>query len=107
MQGPSIDLCPRVLGIATILGYGIVVSVIIPVFILIQLVENTILVPQIMGRRLKLHPALVFIAIVSTLALFGMIAGLIVIPLLASIDLIVKHAYKKLVLPSGSSPGMD
>ncbi len=73
-------------------------------FILIQLLENTILVPQIMGRRLKLNPALVFISIISTLALFGMVAGLIVIPLIASIDLLISRSYERLVLATDGSP---
>jgi len=66
------------------------------IFIIIQAVENIILVPRIMGRRMKLHPALVFIAIISTLTLFGVIAGLIVIPVIASIAVIIKYSYQEL-----------
>lgn len=66
------------------------------IFILIQLVENTILVPRIMGRRMKLHPALVFIAIITTLTLFGVIASLIVVPLIASLSVIINHSFQQL-----------
>ena len=74
-------------------GFAILVCVI---FIAIQTIENIILVPRIMGRRMKLHPALVFIAIISTLTLFGVIAGLIVIPVIASIAAIIKISYQDL-----------
>ncbi len=65
------------------------------IFIFIQLVENTILVPRIMSKRMNLHPALVFIAIVSTLALFGVIASLIVIPVITSLGVIIKYVFQQ------------
>jgi predicted PurR-regulated permease PerM len=65
-------------------------------FIAIQAVENIILIPRIMGRRMGLHPALVFIAIISTLALFGVIAGLIVIPVISSLGVIINHSFRQL-----------
>jgi len=66
------------------------------IFIAIQAVENMILIPRIMGRRMGLHPALVFIAIISTLALFGVIAGLIVIPVISSLGVIINHSFRQL-----------
>ena len=66
------------------------------VFIIIQVVENTILIPRIMGKRMGLHPALVFIATISTLSLFGVIAGLIVIPVIASLGVIIHHSFQHL-----------
>jgi predicted PurR-regulated permease PerM len=65
-------------------------------FILIQAVENTILIPRIMGRRMGLHPALVFIATISTLTLFGVIAGLIVVPVIASLGVLINHSFLQL-----------
>lgn len=66
------------------------------IFILIQLLENTVIVPRIMSRRMKLHPALIFIAVVSTLALFGVLAGLIVIPVIGSVVVIINYIFKQL-----------
>lgn len=66
------------------------------IFILIQFLENTVIVPRIMSRRMKLHPALIFIAVVSTLALFGVLAGLIVIPVIGSIVAIINYVFKHL-----------
>jgi predicted PurR-regulated permease PerM len=66
------------------------------IFIAIQAVENTILIPRVMGRRMGLHPALVFIAIISTVTLFGVIAGLIVVPVIASLGVIINLSFQQL-----------
>ena len=66
------------------------------IFILIQIIENTILIPRVMGKHMKLHPALVFVAIVSTLSLFGVLAGLIVIPVIGSIVVVLNNAFLSL-----------
>jgi len=66
------------------------------IFILIQTIENTILIPRIMGKRMGLHPGLVFISIVSTLSLFGVIAGLIIVPVIASLGILINHAFLQL-----------
>jgi len=78
--------------------FAIIVSAI---FIFIQILENTILIPRIMGKRMKIHPAFVFIAIVSTLSLFGVLAGLIVIPVIGSIAVIFQYSYQHLNRPDG------
>ncbi|MCJ7716013.1 MAG: AI-2E family transporter [Anaerolineales bacterium] len=66
------------------------------IFIIIQILENTILIPRVMSKRMSLHPALVFIAIVSTLSLFGVLAGLIVIPVIGSLVVIIKYTFHHL-----------
>ncbi len=69
------------------------VIIVCSIFITIQFLENTIIVPRIMSKRMKIHPALVFIAIISTLTLFGVLAGLIVIPLIGSFLVIIKYMF--------------
>ena len=64
------------------------------VFIFIQFLENAILIPRVMGKRMKIHPAFIFIAVVSTLSLFGVLAGLIVIPLIGSLIVIFQYSYQ-------------
>ena len=73
------------------------------IFIIIQLLENTILIPRVMSKRMNIHPALVFIAIVSTLSLFGVLAGLIVIPVIGSLVVLVKYAYHHLDINSSDN----
>ncbi|MCJ7735584.1 MAG: AI-2E family transporter [Anaerolineales bacterium] len=66
------------------------------IFIGIQILENTVFIPRVMSKRMKIHPALVFIAVVSTLSLFGVLAGLIVIPVIGSLMVIIKYTFQDL-----------
>ena len=70
--------------------FGVIVLI---VFVVIQQVENIWIRPALMGRRLRLHPALVFIGVFSSLALFGILAALIVIPVMSSIGVLGRYIH--------------
>ena len=70
------------------------------IFISIQLLEVIFLQPRIMSKHMKLHPALIFIATISTLSLYGVIAGLIVIPLIGTLEVVIRNSIMHL---NGSS----
>ena len=56
---------------------------VIIVYIAIQMLENIWLRPRIMGDQLRMHPAVVFVAVISALAMAG-VTALIIVPLLGS-----------------------
>jgi predicted PurR-regulated permease PerM/phosphoglycolate phosphatase-like HAD superfamily hydrolase len=66
------------------------------IYILIQQTENAYLVPRIQGRRMQLHPVVVFIG----LLLGGMLAGVIGIflaaPLMGTVRVLLSYIYAKL-----------
>lgn len=64
---------------------------------LIQGIENVWLRPRIMGSTLKLHPAIVFIAIIGSLALAGVLTALVIIPVLSSLAIISRYIYCRLL----------
>lgn len=65
--------------------------IVLAVFIVIQQIENIWVRPVLMGRRLRLHPALVFIGVFGSLALFGILAALVIIPVMSSIGVIGRY----------------
>jgi predicted PurR-regulated permease PerM len=69
---------------------------VISIFIIIQIFENSVLIPRIISKRMNIHPALIFIAIVCTLSLYGVLAGLIVIPLIGSLMVIIRFGFQYL-----------
>lgn len=71
--------------------------VVLAVFGLIQSVENVWLRPRIMGHTLNLHPTLVFVAIIGSLALAGVLVALIIIPLMGSAFIIGRYVYAKIL----------
>lgn len=65
--------------------------VVIALYTLVQLVENIWLHPHIMGRSLRLHPGLVFVAVMGALALGGVLVALIIVPLLGSAGVVGRY----------------
>lgn len=63
----------------------------------IQVVENIWLRPRIMSNSLRVHPAIVFIAVVSSLALAGILMALIIVPLIGSALVIGRYLYCKIL----------
>lgn len=57
---------------------------VVGVFSVIQLLENMWIRPRIMSDHLRLHPAVVFVAVVSSLAMAGILTALIIVPLISS-----------------------
>lgn len=62
----------------------------------IQAAENIWLRPRIMSSSVRIHPAIIFIAIVGSLALAGVLTALIIVPVLGSIAVISRYTYFKL-----------
>jgi len=63
----------------------------------INAIENIWLRPRIMGTSLRLHPAIVFVAIVGALALAGLLMALIIVPLIGSALVIGRYLYCKIL----------
>lgn len=64
---------------------------VIAIYLLIQFLEGVWFQPRIMSRRMNLHPGVILVAVVSTIALLGALAGLIVVPVIGSLVVILKH----------------
>lgn len=72
-------------------------AVIIAIFIVIQQIENTILVPRVIGENLNLPPLLVFLAVLAGGVVGGLVGILLAAPILATLRLILGYIYFKVV----------
>jgi len=70
--------------------------IVVSIFVVIQIAENLWLRPSVMGHSLNIHPAIVFIAIIASLALAGVLTALIIIPVLGSVGVIVRYLHAKI-----------
>ncbi len=70
---------------------------VVALYTLIQLVENVWLQPRIMGRSLRLHPGLVFVAVVGALALAGALVALIIVPLIGSAVVVGRYVHHRML----------
>jgi predicted PurR-regulated permease PerM len=74
-----------------------VVAMVIALYILVQQMENIWLQPRIMGRRLRLHPGLIFVAVAGALTLGGTVVALIIVPLLASAGVVGRYVHRRML----------
>lgn len=100
--GPVLAAIPGVL-IALFLGSswlqlpGIWFAVLVGfTYFALQQFENLYLVPRVIGRRVRLHPAAVIVGALAGLQLGGVLGVLLAAPTIASIRLLLAYAYRKL-----------
>jgi HAD superfamily hydrolase (TIGR01549 family) len=67
------------------------------IYLLIQQTENAYLVPRILGRRLLLHPAVVFIGVLAGGLLFGALGVLLAAPVIGTLRVLLRYVYAKLL----------
>jgi predicted PurR-regulated permease PerM/phosphoglycolate phosphatase-like HAD superfamily hydrolase len=67
------------------------------IYLLIQQTENAYLVPRIMGRRLQLHPVVVFIGVLAGGLLLGALGVLLAAPIIGTVRVVLSYAYAKLL----------
>lgn len=77
---------------------------VIGLFIAIQAFENIWLRPRIFSHRLRLHPAVVVVAIVGALAMAGVVAALVIVPLISSLEIVGRYVYRRIL---GEDPWHD
>lgn len=63
----------------------------------VQAIENAWLRPHIMGHRLQLHPAVVFVGIVGALYLVGALGALVVVPVLGTTAIIGSYIHHRIL----------
>ncbi|MEZ4661444.1 MAG: AI-2E family transporter [Caldilineaceae bacterium] len=83
---------------STTLGLeGISFTLVVLVVYMIQAQYETInLIPRLVGRRVRLHPAVTFVGVISGALVFGLLGVLLATPLIASTRTILSYIYAKL-----------
>jgi predicted PurR-regulated permease PerM len=86
------------------LGHAIVV--VITVIVLDQAIDY-VLLPRIMGSSLNLHPVIIIVGAIVGASLAGVIGLLLSAPAMATLILLSRYAYRKLVDLSPWDPPID
>lgn len=104
--GPVIAAIPAVLialfqsdaswlgSLMTPFWFGLLIS---GIYALIYQIENYYLVPRIIGYHLKLHPLIILLGVVAGASIAGVFGILLAAPVMASVRLILRYIYYKLV----------
>ncbi len=96
--GPLLGALPAVL-VALIQDPLLAVWTIL-LFVVIQQVENTVLVPRISGKAVELHPALIVLVLIIGSEVAGLAGAIFAVPVTA----IVRDVFKYLYLRLGDQP---
>jgi predicted PurR-regulated permease PerM/phosphoglycolate phosphatase-like HAD superfamily hydrolase len=75
------------------LGTAILVAI---VYYMIQNLENSFLVPRIMGGSLNLHPLVIMIGVLVGVTLGGILGALLAAPLLATLRVLLQYVWAKM-----------
>jgi predicted PurR-regulated permease PerM len=92
--GPIISAIP-----AVILGATVSPLALVAVFLLylaIQQLENTFLVPKIQGDAVELHPAAILFVIVLGGAVYGLLGAILAVPIAAAARDVYRHFFRRL-----------
>ena len=83
--------------------------IVIIVYVIIFQFEQLYLLPRIVGSRVRLHPAIVFIGTIVGAIKFGILGVLLAAPMIASVRVIGNYIYRKMLdlEPFSTLPGTD
>ncbi|AQQ53494.1 AI-2E family transporter [Planococcus lenghuensis] len=90
--GPAIAFTPAVI-LALVVSPFMLLKVII-VWTIVQLAEGNLISPQVMGKRLEIHPVTVIFVLLTAGALFGFVGIVLGVPIYALIRVVVTHLFK-------------
>ena len=68
-------------------------------FFLLRQLEDHIIIPQLIGRIVRIHPVLVVFAVLAGAHLFGMLGLLLAVPMTAALKIVVQSLYHELANP--------
>ncbi|WP_088006267.1 AI-2E family transporter [Indiicoccus explosivorum] len=89
--GPVIGITPAAI-VALVVSPFMLVKVLV-VWTVIQLVEGNLISPQVMGKRLYIHPVTIIFVLLTAGALFGFVGVLLGVPIYALLRVVVAHLF--------------
>jgi len=89
--GPIIGSIPAIM-LAYLVSPSLALKV-IGFYIIVHQLENHIIVPNIMGQTINLHPVVVIISLLIGFQLFGIVGMMVAVPLTALLRVLIKHSW--------------
>ncbi len=78
---------------------------VLAIYLLVQQVEGNLVIPLVMARTVKLHPAVIAVGVVIVGQLFGFVGLLVAVPILSMIVILVEELWVKPMEDPQSSVG--
>ncbi len=93
--GPIIGAIPGVL-LALVNGDWVLLVKVLLVYVVVQQLENNLLVPKIQGDSVKMHPALIMVALVVGSQVGGLVGLVLAVPVAAILRDVYLYLYRRL-----------
>jgi predicted PurR-regulated permease PerM len=90
--GPIIGVIPALFVALT--SSPLMMFKVLIVLVVVQQLEGNLVTPQVMGKKLNLHPITVILLLIAAGSLYGFIGILIAIPLYSVVKIIIKDVWK-------------
>lgn len=105
--GPILSMIPTlVLAFAAADPVRAAIAV-VALYLIVQQVENHVLVPQIQGDAVELHPSVVILALIAGSALFGLLGAILSVPVTAAARDIYRYCFRRLSEDDPDTPDPD
>ena len=103
--GPILSALPALL---LALGQGGMTPLwVLLAYVAVQALENNVITPFILARRMSLHPLAVIFSMLFCVAAFGVLGVFIAAPLVAIVLIVHDELYRKRFLPHVTDAGLD
>ena len=89
--GPIIGSIPAIM-LAYLVSPSLAFKVIV-FYIIVHQLENHIIVPNIMGHTINLHPVVIIISLLIGYQLFGIVGMMVAVPLTALLRVLIKYSW--------------
>jgi predicted PurR-regulated permease PerM len=84
-------------------GTGLAAAIIVFYFVLRQ-VEDQVVMPVVIGRAVHLHPIVTIFAVLVGLSLYGVLGGLLGVPVAAAINVVFRELYPTTTVAAAAAP---
>lgn len=76
------------------LVFALIISIL---YLLVFQLDSVFLIPRIVGRRVRLHPLVVFVGLIGGAMVAGVVGMLLAAPVIATARVVVRYMYRKLL----------
>jgi predicted PurR-regulated permease PerM len=80
------------------------VAAIVVFYFVLRQVEDQVVMPVVIGRAVHLHPIVTIFAVLVGLSLYGVLGGLLGVPVAAAINVVFRELYPTAAVPASAAP---
>jgi predicted PurR-regulated permease PerM len=79
--------------------------VVLVVYLVVRQVEDQVIMPLVIGRAVRLHPVVTIFAVLVGLSAWGVLGGLLAVPVAAALNVTLQELFPDEMVTEGGVPG--